>query len=209
MDHSTHQDAVTAPPPSRTRSERIARFAVRHGSRPKTMIALSALSVGDFFLPALPTQTSVIALGLLQPQRALWIALAFAAAAATGTGLVALFLSFVESYAQAAAQESLGDRWAAIAQNIRDYGVWAVLLASIFPTPPRTIVIAALLAGALAPLVMLAVFCGKLLWFGGVLAMLRYAPARLRKLPFIGRQLQTLERLRNEEAVLASQAGQR
>jgi membrane protein YqaA with SNARE-associated domain len=189
-------------------SERILRFAVRHGSRPRTLGLLSALSVGDFFLPALPTQTSVIALGLLQPQRAPWIALAFALAAGAGVGAVALLLTFVDAYADTLAQESLGQSWAGIAQTIRDYGVWAVFFASIFPTPPRTMVVAALLAGAAAPAVIAAVFCGKALWFGGVLTLLRYAPAKMRGLPLIGRQLRTLEALRMEHEHAAADAAQ-
>lgn len=202
------QDATAPTAKPSTRGERIARFAVRHGRRKRTLAALSALSIGDFFIPALPTQTSVIALGLLQPQRALWIALAFAGAAAAGVGVMALLLSLVDAYAQSITQETLGEDWAGIARTIRDYGVWAVLLASVFPTPPRTLVLAALLAGALAPLVMLAVFCGKLVWFGGVLALLRYAPAKLRRVPVIGRQLQTLERLRQEESSLEASSPQ-
>ena len=59
----------------RSLMDRIARFAVIHGSRRRAIAGLSAVSVGDFFVPALPTQSSVLALGVMQPQRAAWIAL--------------------------------------------------------------------------------------------------------------------------------------
>ena len=79
-----HQRAAAG---RRCLTARIARFAVFHGSRRRAIVGLSAASVGDFFVPALPTQTSVLALGLMQPQRAAWIALAFAIAAALGAAV--------------------------------------------------------------------------------------------------------------------------
>lgn len=79
-----HQRAAAG---RRCLTARIARFAVFHGSQRRAIVGLSAASVGDFFVPALPTQTSVLALGLMQPQRAAWIALAFAIAAALGAAV--------------------------------------------------------------------------------------------------------------------------
>ena len=145
--------------------QRIARFAVLQGSRRRAIAALSGVSVGDFFVPALPTQTSVIALGLMQPRRAIWIALAFAAAAALGAAMLALLLASVSGYAQQFGNAQFGDDWATLTERVRAYGVWAVLLASIFPTPPRLLTAAALLAGATAGAVIAAVFAGKLIWF--------------------------------------------
>jgi membrane protein YqaA with SNARE-associated domain len=181
-----------------SRSERLIRFAVRHGGRPRTAVALALVSVGDVLLPALPTQTSVIALGLLQPQRAFAIALGFAAAAATGALLIAGLLHFVAPFAQSLAQASLGEDWRRIAEGIRAYGVWAVLLASIFPTPPRTVIAASLLSGVPTLAVAAAVFCGKALWFGAVLSLLRFAPQRMRRMPWIGARIQRLDALRQE-----------
>lgn len=177
---------TTTPPRRLGIAERVARFAVRHGSRRRAIAVLSGASVGDFFIPALPTQTSVIALGLMQPQRAGWVALAFAAAAAAGAGVLALALALVGGYAQQFGEAQVGADWAAITARVRELGVWAVLLASVFPTPPRLLTAATLLAGASAGSVMAAVFAGKLLWFGGFLALLVWAPAVLERVPVIG-----------------------
>lgn len=184
--------------------QRLARFAVLQGSRRRALLALSGVSVGDFFVPALPTQSSVIALGLLQPQRAAWIALAFASAAACGAALLALLLLAVGGYAQQFGSAQFGEEWTLITARVRTYGVWAVLLASIFPTPPRLLTAAMLLSGAAVGPVVAAVFAGKLVWFGAFLLLLTRAPQRLARLPLLGRALERFARLRAE--VLAQQA---
>lgn len=178
--------------------QRIARYAVLKGARRRALAALSGISIGDFFVPALPTQTSVVALGLLQPQRAVWIALAFATAAGLGAALLALMLDFAGGYAQQFGTAEFGENWTLIAERARAYGVWAVLLASIFPTPPRLLTAATLLAGAGMLPVVLAVFTGKLIWFGLFLWLLQRAPAVLTRVPLLGSSLARFERLRAE-----------
>lgn len=184
---------------------RLTRFAVRHGARRRAIAVLSGASVGDFFVPALPTQTSVIALGLMQPQRAAWVALAFATAAAAGAGLLALAVAGVGGYAQSFGEARYGADWTAVVDRVQEWGVWAVLLASVFPTPPRLLAAATLLAGAGVATVMAAVFAGKLLWFGGFLALLVRAPAVLARVPVLGAALQRFEAYR--AAVLAGDSG--
>lgn len=178
--------------------QRIARYAVLKGAQRRALAALSGISIGDFFVPALPTQTSVVALGLLQPQRAVWIALAFATAAGLGAALLALLLDFAGGYAQQFGTAELGENWTLMAERARAYGVWAVLLASIFPTPPRLLTAATLLAGAGMLPVVLAVFTGKLIWFGLFLGLLLRAPAVLARVPLLGSRLEKFERFRAE-----------
>ncbi len=182
---------MNAPPNSRPPPlgwmRRLSRFAVLQGSRRRAIAVLGGASVGDFFVPALPTQTSVIALGLLQPQRAAWVALVFALAAAVGAGLLAVLLMGASAYAQQFGEARFGSEWTQVVQTVRDYGVWAVLLASIFPSPPRLLTAATLLSGAAAWAVLLAVFAGKLIWFGLFLLLLTRAPALLARVPLLGR----------------------
>lgn len=185
-------------------TERLARYAVLQGARRRALLGLAGASVGDFFIPALPTQTSVVALGMMQPQRAMWIALAFATAAAVGAAILALLLTGVSGYATQFGAEQLGDAWAVVADRARTYGVWAVLLASIFPTPPRLLTAATLLAGAGALPVVGAVFAGKLIWFGLFLGLLTRAPRFLARVPVLGRSLERFARFRQD--VLAAQA---
>ena len=182
----------------RSLMDRIARFAVIHGSRRRAIAALSAVSVGDFFVPALPTQSSVLALGLMQPRRAAWIALSFAAAAALGAAVLALLMSLVGGYAQ---QFGTDSDWTRINEHVKLAGLWAVFAASIFPTPPRLLTAATLLAGAAMPAVVAAVFAGKLIWFALFLALLIKAPAVLSRLPLVGHALRRFHGYR--AAVLA------
>jgi membrane protein YqaA with SNARE-associated domain len=148
---------------------------------------LALVSIGDFFIPALPTQTSVVALGLLQPKRAAWIALAFALSAALGAAILALLLFSVESFAQQFASEQLGSDWARITGFIQTYGSWAVLLSSIFPTPPRLLTAATLLSGVSPWIVIGSIFLGKLIWFSLFLTLLIKLPNVLGRIPIIGK----------------------
>jgi membrane protein YqaA with SNARE-associated domain len=173
--------------PSLSWGERISRFSVLHGSKRSAIFALALVSIGDFFIPALPTQTSVVALGLLQPKRAAWIALAFALSAALGAAILALLLISVESFAQQFASEQLGNEWARITAFIQTYGSWAVLLGSIFPTPPRLLTAATLLSGVSPWVVIGAIFLGKLIWFGLFLTLLIKLPNLLGRIPVIGK----------------------
>lgn len=173
----------------RSLMDRIARFAVIHGSRRRAIAGLSAVSVGDFFVPALPTQSSVLALGLMQPQRAVWIALSFAAAAALGAAVMALLMSLVGDYAQQFGAQQFGADWTRIVERVKVAGLWAVFAASIFPTPPRLLTAATLLAGAAIPAVVAAVFAGKLIWFALFLGLLIKAPDVLARLPVLGNAL--------------------
>ena len=173
--------------PSLTWGQRISRFTVLHGSKRSAIFVLALVSVGDFFIPALPTQTSVIALGLLQPRRALWIALAFAIAAALGASVLALLLASVDSFAQQFAAEKLGSEWARITKFIQTYGAWAVLFSSIFPTPPRLLTAVTLLSGVSPWAVIASVFMGKLIWFALFLTLLIKLPKVLGRIPVIGK----------------------
>ncbi len=179
-----------------TWSERLLRRLVAGGSRRRALAGFAALSVGDFFVPALPTQTAVIALSLLQPRRAVWIVLGFALASGLGTALMAALVASIDGYAQALASDISPAAWARATDLLLRHGVWIVLLASLLPTPPRTLVVAALLAGVPAVTVVSAVTTGKALWFGGLVALLVQMPQRLRQTPWLGQRIRYLEALR-------------
>jgi len=178
--------------------ERMARYAVQQGAQPRTLAVLSSLSIGDYFLPALPTQTTVIALGLLQPQRAVWIALAFAMAAAIGASLLALLLVIVSDFGSQFLGDQLGEQWQVLQDQVQRYGVWAVLIASALPSPPRMLTAVAILAGtAIGPLIA-AVFVGRLIWLSLFLSLLIRAPRLLEGLPLLGSMLRRFLRYRAE-----------
>jgi membrane protein YqaA with SNARE-associated domain len=177
-------------------SERLFHRLVAGGTHRRALAGFAALSVGDFFLPALPTQTAVIALSLLQPRRAAWIVAGFATAAAAGALLMAALVTAIDGYAQSLVNDLAPETWAEASDLLRRHGAWIVLAASIFPTPPRVLVIAALLAGTPAIAVAGAVFAGKVLWFGVIVALLVTMPTRLHRVPWLGTQIRRLDDLR-------------
>ncbi len=171
-------------------------WIVRHGRRRYSIFTLSAVSVGDFFIPALPTQTSVIALGLLQPKRAVLIVIAFSLAAVLGAGILMAILLSIESFFSSmtpAAESELYDEWLWIQEIVKKYGLWGLLAFSIFPTPPRLMVATTFLAGFSAPLILATVFIGKAIWFGLVVTLLRFAPGLLIRMPVIGTQVKKIQ----------------
>jgi membrane protein YqaA with SNARE-associated domain len=105
-------------------------------------------------------------------------------------------LALVSGYAAQFGAAQLGDAWLVVAQKARDYGVWAVLLASIFPTPPRLLTAATLLAGVGTLSVVAAVFAGKLVWFSAFLLLLTRAPRVMARLPILGTAVSRFEHFR-------------
>lgn len=215
MNHNTSNKQLltdaSAPRPM-SRMDRLARYGVLQGAKRRTLLALGAVSVGDFFVPALPTQTSVIALGLMQPRRWLSIAFVFAVASALGVLLLAAVLALASGYAERFDSTRLGADWSAALEQIREWGIWAVLVFSIFPTPPRLLTAATLLSGEGALSVAAAVFSGRMIWLSVFLLLLTRAPRLLARVPFLGRALQRFEAFRaqvlSETQSSASQASQ-
>lgn len=183
-------------------SKRIMDWVVLHGRQRYSIFTLSAISVGDFFIPALPTQTSVIALGLLQPKRVALIVTAFAMAAVIGAGILMAILLSIESYlssVQPGVASELYDEWLWVQEVVQEYGLWGLLAFSIFPTPPRLMVATTVLAGFSAPLILTTVFIGKVIWFGLVVMALRFAPGLLIRAPVLGVQVKKLQEIYSEK----------
>ena len=77
-----------------------AEFALlRHGTQPRTMFFLAALSALDGFIPMLPAEAFVVALCILQPQRGKFIVMLFAVTSALCALLLALLLGTLSSSA--------------------------------------------------------------------------------------------------------------
>nr|WP_087019845.1 hypothetical protein [Thaumasiovibrio subtropicus] len=171
------------------------RWIKTHGQKTKAVPMMGALSIGDFFVPALPTQTSVMLLSWLQPQRAALIAFTFAFAAALGASVLALLVLSIETYAQAVMPvegDELYGHWQTLQSYIAQYGVIALFVMSLLPTPPRSMIILSLLSGLALFSVVFAVFAGKLVWFGLVVTLITRAPNWLMSLPWIGRRLSAI-----------------
>ena len=72
---------------------------LRHGTQPRTIFFLAALSALDGFIPMLPAEAFVVALCILQPQRGKFIVMLFAVASALSAFLLALLLGTLSSSA--------------------------------------------------------------------------------------------------------------
>ncbi|WP_434998980.1 hypothetical protein ACRZ5S_20595 [Vibrio scophthalmi] len=175
-----------------TIAQRVLRWMIRNGRDPKSVYVLAGVSVGDFFVPALPTQTSVMLLAWLQPQKALVIALMFAISATVGASILVALAVFFDSYLQSAIPTEESNQylsWVKLKDYVNLYGLYALAAMSLLPTPPRSMVILSLLSGISGYVVVTTVFLGKLLWFGSVVFLVSRSPNWLIKLPWIGSKM--------------------
>lgn len=175
-----------------TLAKRVMDWITKNGRKPQAVYILSGISIGDFFVPALPTQTSVMLLAWLQPRKAWVITLMFAFAAAVGASILCFLSILLDNYLQSAIpteQSSHYQNWEKLKGYVSQYGLYALVSMSLLPTPPRTMVILSLLSGISGYWVVATIFLGKLMWFGGVVFTVSRSPKWLIKLPWIGRKI--------------------
>ena len=173
-------------------AKRILSWISKHGSKPKALPILGGMSIGDFFLPALPTQTSVMLLAWLQPKTGVKIILTFALAAALGSTLLIGFGHLIDGYVSSAIPNKgtqFHDTWQQLTLWIDGYGLWALFFMSMLPTPPRTLILLSLISGIFWPYIIVVVFIGKLIWFTLVVTLVIKAPNWLLSLPWLGPKL--------------------
>lgn len=85
-----------------TLAKRVMDWITKNGRKPQAVYILASISIGDFFVPALPTQTSVMLLAWLQPRKAWVITLMFAFAAAVGASILGFLSILLDNYLQSA-----------------------------------------------------------------------------------------------------------
>jgi membrane protein YqaA with SNARE-associated domain len=152
---------------------------LRHGTQPRTIFFLAALSALDGFIPMLPAEAFVVALCILQPQRGKFIVMLFAAASALSAFLLALLLGTLSSSAEWIGLQLLGAQWDQASSTIRTWGPISMVFLSAFPDSPRTSIAALALSGVAPEAIGLMVFVGKLLFYAGLLGLMHYLPSRL------------------------------
>ena len=152
---------------------------LRHGTQPRTIFFLAALSALDGFIPMLPAEAFVVALCILQPQRGKFIVMLFAAASALSAFLLALLLGTLSSSAEWIGLQLLGAQWDQASSTIRTWGPVSMVFLSAFPDSPRTSIAALALSGVAPESIGLMVFVGKLLFYAGLLGLMHYLPSRL------------------------------
>ena len=170
-------------------STKALRWLRTHGKNPKAIPTMALISVGDFFIPALPTQTSVMLLAWLQRKRGALIAFMFAFAAATGAAVLAAGVTFFNDYLNAlipSVDSEHHAHWLYLEGVIKQYGIYGLAFMSLLPTPPRSLIVLSILAGLAIEMVILAVFVGKFIWFSLVVLLVIYTPIWLTRLPIIG-----------------------
>lgn len=152
---------------------------LRHGTQPRTMFFLAALSALDGFVPMLPAEAFVVALCILQPQRGKFIVMLFAAASALSASLLALLFGTLSSSAEWIGLQLLGAQWDQASSIIRTWGPASMVFLSAFPDTPRTSIAALALSGVAPEAIGLMVLVGKLLLYAGLLGLIQYLPSRL------------------------------
>lgn len=162
---------------------RLFRFAetalLRHGTQPRTIFFLAALSALDSFVPMWPAEAFVVALSILQPQRRKAIVMLFAAASALSALLLALLLGTLSSPAEWIGLQLLGAQWDQASSAIRTWGPVSMVFLSAFPDSPRASIAVLALSGVAPLAIGLMVFVGKLILYAGLLGLMHYLPSRL------------------------------
>ena len=152
---------------------------LRHGTQPRTMFFLAALSALDGFVPMLPAEAFVVALCILQPQRGKVIVLLFALASGLSALMLALLLGTLSSSAEWLGLQLLGAQWDQASSTVRTWGPASMVFLSVFPDTPRTSVAAIALSGVAPEVIGLMVFLGKLILYAGLLGLMQYLPSQL------------------------------
>ena len=152
---------------------------LRHGAEPRTLAFFAALSVFDGFVPMLPAEVFVLALGILQPQRGKLIVLVFAVASALSALLLALLLGTLSASAKWLGLQLMGAQWDQALAAVRAWGPATMVLLAAFPDTPRTSIAVLALSGVAPAAIGLMVFAGKLVLYASLLALVHYLPSRL------------------------------
>lgn len=144
-----------------------------HGTKPLTLFFLVAFSTLDGFVPMLPAEAFVVALGILQPQRGKLIVLLFSVASGLSALMLALLLGTLSSSAEWLGIQLMDSQWDEASSTIRTWGPASLVFLSVFPDSPRTSIAALALSGVAPKVIGLMVFTGKLFLYAGLLGLIR------------------------------------
>ena len=152
---------------------------LRHGAKPGTIFFLATVATFDSFVPMLPAEAFVVALGILQPKKGIRIVLLFAMASAQSALLLALVLGTQGASADSLGLQLMGAQWEQALVMMRAWGPAIMVFLAAFPDSPRTSIAALALSGVAPLLICLMVFLGKLILYAGLLGLMHYLPSRL------------------------------
>ena len=152
---------------------------LRHGTQPRTIYFLAALSAFDGFLPMLPAEAFVVALGILQPQRGKVIVVLFAVASGLSALVLALLLGMLSFSAEWLGLQLMGSQWDDASAFVRSWGPASMVFLSAFPDSPRTSIAVLTLSGVAPEVIGLMVLLGKLILYTALLCLMHFLPSRL------------------------------
>jgi len=152
---------------------------LRHGAQPRTIFFLAAFSALDGFVPMLPAEAFVVALGILQPKKVKVIVLVFAMASALSALLLALVLGTLSASAERLGLQLMGAQWDQALAVVHTWGPASMVFLAAFPDSPRTSIAALALSGVAPLLIGLMVFLGKLIFYSALLGLMHHLPSRL------------------------------
>ena len=124
-------------------------------------------------------------------------------AAAIGSSFLAILALMLDDYFSSlipTAGKNGYEHWQWLKGTVQEYGLIALPVLCLLPTPPRTLVVLSILSGLSVSAVIAMVFMGKLVWFFAVVTFVCMAPTWLSKVPWIG-QYVSKQRHRASSAV--------
>jgi len=167
----------------------------RQAHRPWFLPSVGVFPLCDYILPFLPNQILLAGLSMTLPRR--WIALAMTFVIATALGAT-LIVAGIQHFGAPFIETLLGGMPAASAlapvlEQIRVYGLPALIGLAMLPWPPRIAVLACAVAGLLPAQVGLAVLAGRIVPASIYAGLGAKAPHLLRRLASVDRIMREVE----------------
>ena len=158
----------------------------RHSARPWLVPLTATSTAADAILPVLPTQTLLVTLALLHPQRWLRTGLWFAWGSVLVGDLMALAVGQLGTEVVARALAAVGveaathpDAETGVLAWVREYGPWALAVLALGPWPVRSAVALCALSGVSWLAIAGALAAGRVMAFPGLAWLVTRRPAWL------------------------------
>ena len=187
--------------PAPSRSVALARKLDTIADKPGFLPAVSVFPFLDYALPFLPNQLLLILLSAMRPTRWWAIAAAFTIATIAGAAVTAWLIQSLAGPAidavfgvtPGASERSDSGSLTQARELVDRYGVWALSVLALLPTPPRTAVIVCASLG-LPPLhIACAVGLGRVVSANAVAFLAARIPGVLRRFNTVDRALRAIE----------------
>jgi hypothetical protein len=167
----------------------------RRAGRPWFLPGVGLFPLCDYILPFLPNQLLLAGLSMTLPQRWLSLAATFVVATAAGAALIVAAIQHFGAPLMEARFGSMPEAgaMARVLEQIRVYGLPALIGLAMLPSPPRTAVLACAVAGLPPAQIGMAVLAGRIVPATIYASLGAKAPHLLRRLASVDRIMREVE----------------